>query len=414
MTLRNRRPGSAAESCSAARAMRVMQRIPLPDSPRKVAVTAVIAVSVAAVLRTFIIGSVGAWVVAGDRFTDPATVSGGIAVFSGPGYDGQFFYRLALNPFALGIGPAEGVEFDNLFRGGRIAYPFMVWMVSLGGHPSLVPLAMIAVNIAAIGLLAWTGARLAVSSGQHAAWGLALPGFVGVAFSFTRNLSEVVAAAAVFTAIELLRRDRVGLASAALAIAVLTREQVVAAVMALVAGELIGHRRMTGLRHAAIRVAPIALVPAAAFVSWQMFAARQIGQWPVFVSTGANTSAPPTELPAVIWRWAREAVGERWGRLAFATLVVLVTVVVTACASGGLRRAWRSYPGEVLLGVVALGLALAFYGRTTDPAYFRQAYELSGAAWLVAWQGDIRHSRRALWLVIPLTGAAAGARLLLV
>lgn len=333
---------------------------------------------------------------------------------TGPGYDGQFFYRLALNPFALGIGPVDGSELDNLFRGGRIAYPLMVWMVSLGGRPALVPLAMIAVNIAAIGLLAWTGARLALSSGQHAAWGLALPGFIGVAFSFTRNLSEVVAAAAVFTAIECLRRHRTGLASVALAVAVLTREQVVAVVVALVIGEVIGSRRVVGVRGALVRAAPVALVPAATFLTWQMIAARQIGRWPVLVSTGSNTSTSPTDLPAAIWRWAQNAVSGLWWQFSFATFVVLVIIVATAVVSGGLRPAWRRRPGEVLVGVAALGLALVFYGLTTDPAYFRQAYELSGAAWLVAWQGDIRHSRRALWVVIPLTCVAAGARLLIV
>ncbi|MFM8267689.1 MAG: hypothetical protein ACKOA2_06685, partial [Ilumatobacteraceae bacterium] len=318
---------------------------------------------VAAIVRTTSVGSLGAWVVAGDRFTDAAKVSGHIEVFSGSGYDGQFFYRLALNPLSLGIGPVEGIEFDNLFRGGRIAYPLMVWTVSMGGRPALVPLAMIVVNIVAIALLAWTGARLAVSSGRHAAWGLALPGFVGVAFSFTRNLSEVVAAAAVFTAIECLRRRRTGVASVALAVAVLTREQVVVAVVALVIGELISNRRVVGVRRAMVRVAPVALVPTVAFVAWQLIAARQVGKWPVLVSTGSNTATSPTDLPAAVWRWARDAVGEPWWRLAFATLVVLVTVVVTAVVSGGLRPAWRHHPGEVLVGISALGLALAFYGR---------------------------------------------------
>ena len=137
-------------SCSMASVIGRMRRLRLPDSPRGVAVTSVVIAVVAAVVRTVALGGLDRWVVAGDRYTDPASVTGGITVLAGNGYDGQFFYRLALRPWQLGVGPFDGIRLDTPFRSGRIAYPALAWVLSLGGRPVLVPLALVLVNIAAV------------------------------------------------------------------------------------------------------------------------------------------------------------------------------------------------------------------------------------------------------------------------
>ncbi|MFZ9629186.1 MAG: hypothetical protein ACO3C1_07520 [Ilumatobacteraceae bacterium] len=391
-----------------------MRRLTLPDTTRGVVSMSVAVACAAAVVRTVALGGLDRWVTAGDAYTDPSTVPGGISVLAGDGYDGQFFYRLALHPWRLGIGPFDGIRFDTAFRAGRIAYPALAWLVSLGGRPALVPAALVLVNLAAIGVLAWAGSHLAVSSGMRAAWGLVLPSFVGVAFSFSRDLSEIVAAAAVFSALHFLRRDRVGPAALALVVAVLSREQSVLAVAALAVGVLVTSARAKQLGLGVARAATVAVVPAIAFVTWQVVAARQVGQWPALVSSDRHTSAPSSPFPTLVWRWARESVGDEWVTFAFVALVIVVTTVVMCFVSGGLRTAWRAHPGEVLLGAVALAVVIEFYGRTTDPSYFRQAYELSGVSWLIAWQGRPGVAHRALWVVVPLTVVAVAVRLLIV
>ncbi len=75
------------------------------------------------------------------------------------GYDGQFFYRLALNPLNFHH-TAYGITMDRPYRFMRIGYPALTWLVSAGQH-SLVPVMLVVVNIAAIGALGYLGARFA-------------------------------------------------------------------------------------------------------------------------------------------------------------------------------------------------------------------------------------------------------------
>ncbi len=66
------------------------------------------------------------------------------------GYDGQFYYRYALNPFKVKK-RAYGIEVDDpQFRRQRITYSFLAWMVSFG-QAEWVPWSMVVINI--LGLL---------------------------------------------------------------------------------------------------------------------------------------------------------------------------------------------------------------------------------------------------------------------
>ena len=69
------------------------------------------------------------------------------------GYDGQFFYRLALNPLNFHH-IAYGITMDRSYRYMRIGYPALTWLVSAGQH-TLVPVMLVAVNIAAIGVMGY-------------------------------------------------------------------------------------------------------------------------------------------------------------------------------------------------------------------------------------------------------------------
>jgi hypothetical protein len=83
------------------------------------------------------------FVTAGDQFCDPNLVPKTLTVTTGSnGYDGQVFYRLALNPFTST--PTEfGVTFDSpQYRQQRIVYPFLVWVLSIG-DPDRVPMMLI-------------------------------------------------------------------------------------------------------------------------------------------------------------------------------------------------------------------------------------------------------------------------------
>ena len=107
----------------------------------------------AVVLVVFIFGRLyqsrfdpSSFVVAGDRYSDPSRVPQSLTVLKdSAGFDGQFYYRLALNPFTSQ--PTEfGITLDAPpLRHQRILYPLLSSVLSLGNH-NLLPAVMIVVT----------------------------------------------------------------------------------------------------------------------------------------------------------------------------------------------------------------------------------------------------------------------------
>jgi hypothetical protein len=384
-----------------------------PRTPLQVGVVSMLGALGYVMVHIANVGSLGAFVTAGSTYTDATKVTGGIPVLAGNGYDGQFFYRLALSPLKLSTAPVHGIAFDNVFRAGRIGYPLLAALLS-GGQTGEVPLALVAVNILAIGCVGIAGARLAMMSGRAAAWGLCLAGYFGFAFTLSRDLSEIVVAAAVCGALVLLRQRRYLAASVPLAVAVLTREQAVLTVVSLAAGAAVMGWRSNAARAAARRLVEVAALPAAVFVAWQIYAARTVGIWPARASSDEHAGLPFTNMPSAMWRWAQQAVGTEWRRFALVLFVVLVVLAVGAIAGGGIRSLWSTQPGEVLLGIYAVLVFTAFYGRVDDPAYFRQAYELAIVSWLALFAGRREWLTRVAVVVLPLSVVTIAARALIV
>ena len=71
-------------------------------------------------------GDIGYFVVAGTEFTD---ASSGLPLVDGPGYDGQFFHRLASDPLNSDD-RVTGTVLDSSWRAARIGYPLLAWLVS--------------------------------------------------------------------------------------------------------------------------------------------------------------------------------------------------------------------------------------------------------------------------------------------
>ena len=103
----------------------------LPNSPAVVAVLSlgVWCAFVAARLFRLADGDIGYFVVAGTEFTD---ASSGLPLVDGPGYDGQFFHRLASDPLNSDDRVA-GTVLDSSWRAARIGYPLLAWLVSAVG-----------------------------------------------------------------------------------------------------------------------------------------------------------------------------------------------------------------------------------------------------------------------------------------
>jgi hypothetical protein len=350
---------------------------------------AVIAVAAAAA-RIVVIGhgSLGYLVGAGRVYSDPAHLPPGIPVRSGTGYDGQFMYRLAHDPFDLRE-QASGVRFDNAFRLGRIGYPILVWLVSAAGRPVLLPAALLLVGVASLATLAALGAAQAQEHGLAAGWGL-LVCWPGLLFSIDFDLAEPLEVALVVVGLLALRRRCPGWAAAALAGAVLTRETALIAVLAVVVCRLPSLLRERRAR----RIDLAWLAPSVAFAGWQLTCLAVTGRLPIASDVGSGVQRPFAGLVAAWPRWVNVAdLHPVEAGVHAAELTVLTTVVLAALLAAGTRRPGSTSSGGVvdcrlrvldpLVVAAAFGaaaaccLSVAVWASRSDLRMFADTYALA-------------------------------------
>jgi len=201
----------------------------------------------------------------GSVYGHPGQVPRGVHVFRYTGYDGQFYYRMALDPANLHK-TAFGITMDAPYRFMRIGYSALAWLVSLGQHAA-VPYTLVAINVAALGALAYLGGVLAQEAGRHALWGLLLAGYFGLMDSLSRDLTEPLGALCLIAGILAYRKRHPLLAAAAFGYGVLTRETV------LVVPVVLGIARIVQIARRRARPGADDLawvVPAVVFAGWEL------------------------------------------------------------------------------------------------------------------------------------------------
>jgi hypothetical protein len=285
-------------------------------------------------------GDISRFVIAGGPNVDASKVPSGLTVIPNTGgYDGLTFYRLALNPFTRAR-TSHGIALDNPpYRQQRIGYPLIVWILALG-RTAWVPALLVIVNIIAAAVMAAFGGAFAKRFGLHALWGVIVPLYPGFALTFSRDLSEIVAAAFAMGAIWAAASRRNVACALLLTCAVLTRETTLLLAFALAAAWLIERRER--------RIAVITfLLPIAVYALWQIFLAWQWGTTPL--RSGAPAIAPPFVEYA---RFVAASSARRYHqqRLYFTESLFLAAVVITVVliwrrsrAAIEWRLAWLGY-----------------------------------------------------------------------
>lgn len=317
------------------------------DHPLAAAVASLaIALSVVGVRLVVEAGDISRFVRAAPPFADPAAVPPGLAV-TDAGYDGMFYYRLALDPFT-DERTAHGITLDlPAYRQQRIAYPLLVWAVSLG-DAGRVPVALVAVNVAGLGALGLVGAILARRSGRHALWGMLFTAYPGFVMTLTRDLTEIVAATALLGGLALLRRERATGGGLALAAAALARETTI-----LVAASA-GIARLVARPRAPAAWAPLAL-PAIALVAMQAaLAQRWLAAAPAQGATAL--SLPFVGLATALWYDPQRF--SAWQLVAWLVVLAFVAALVVVAARS--LRSAGAPAHERLAGAVYLTLAALF------------------------------------------------------
>ena len=279
-------------STTAGEATEPNQRLTLrsaADQPAAAGVIAFVAALAVVVARLVLLAGrdVTGFMLVGNEFTDPARLPDKVHVFAYSGYDGQFYYRMALDPANLHR-TAFGITMDYPYRFVRIGYSALAWVISAGQH-SFVPLALVAINIVALGVLGLLGGMLARESGRHAMWGLLLAGYFGLMTGVSRDLTEPLGAVCLLAGILAYRRRHPVLAAAAFAYGCLTRETVLVAPIALAIVRLVQIAR----RRARPSADDLAwLIPGAVFAVWEVVLEAATGVFPILSDGGKNAGLP--------------------------------------------------------------------------------------------------------------------------
>jgi hypothetical protein len=146
------------------------------------------------------------------------------------GYDGQFAYYIALDP----LNAPAWMDHDA-YRYQRILYPFLVWVFSFGGQPSLIPWAMIAINLVCILSAAYLLSVFLQERGISSWIALSFVFFAGVFMALRGNLLEPLAISLSLLGLLFSYRGRWLWAGVAFALAVLAKEMALAFLLGVVA-----------------------------------------------------------------------------------------------------------------------------------------------------------------------------------
>ena len=252
------------------------------------------------------------------------------------GYDGQFYWGIAVDPLARGGLPRV---FDKAsYRYGHPLYGWAAWAVS-GDDPHRAAAALLAVGVASLGVAAYATARLAQTTGHSPWFGLAVAFNPGLLASVRLDLAEPFAAALLACALLAHARRQRRLLWVLLALLPLAKEPLALVVVAVAGWELLQRRP----RGAALAAA--ALLPAAA---WWAYLRLHLG---AFFTSGATALAPP------LVGWGRTfADGHRLDPLELA-LLTGVLVLLAVAVVGAVRRRDPVAFAYLALGVFVVLLA---------------------------------------------------------
>jgi hypothetical protein len=342
----------------------------LPDRPWTTVGCTAALIAAFLVLRLVMVGGPATFVAAGDQYVDAALAPVELVVGTGTGYDGQFVYRMAVEPLPH-TQSGHGITFDSpAYRAQRIVTPALAW-----GLVRLTPweeaLSLLLVNVLALLVAAYFAGRLVQRLGRHALWGVLPVLSFAMVIPLARDLTEPVAWAATLAGLELWLAGRRPWAALVFTVAVLARETslLVPAGLGLWAVVEALRARRVWLPAAWL------LLPLAVEVCWQLHLGQVWGELPV--RTGKeNVGTPFLGVARTLVDVDDATAHPVWEAERLAVLALLmwsgVRIWRTALPAG-VRMAWA----------LAALLALSLRGWTYDAQFLRAVNEGVGLSLLV-------------------------------
>jgi hypothetical protein len=232
------------------------------------------------------------FIVIGEYFANQSEMTVPLKVLPGHGYDGQMFFRLALDPWKPGH-RIEGIRLDSAaYRQQRILYPAMVWVLSGFGKVAWVPFIMVLVNGLALVFVAWIFSMMAAQASLPLWLGVLPAVSNGLLLSLGRDTAEPVAALCLVAAIFLVINKKHWAGNLALALGVLTRETMIIPSIMHVLSKIRGSfewKSVWGLS-----------LPIIVLIAWQFYLRSYWGTFPWEGGTG-NLGFPLVSLVTSCW-----------------------------------------------------------------------------------------------------------------
>jgi len=328
------------------------------------------------VIRGFIVGrgNLSRLALIGTVFSNRAELPSYLVQVPGTGYDGQFFLRLALDPFNLHQ-VAFGITMKGDYRFQRIVYPLLGWLLA-GGDGHLVPIALLVINVVAVTVIAATAAALARDTQHPTLVGVLVGGYFGYTLSAGRDLAEPTAAAFAILGMYLFEHRQWLLAGIMLALAALTLETELVIAVGIGIAWLVG---LVAKRRVPFN--PVAfLVPGVAWLGFEALLEGVLGHIALRSDLRGNLGIPIITVVRGVMAHLR--VLDTTHLLWFGQLAVLTLFVVLAATSLGsalvpsyLKAAWA----------VMLALTLSLSGEVWNHSSYFRAVDLLWMTSVLIW-----------------------------
>lgn len=337
-------------------------------------------------------GDPSALVVAGAARCDPTQTPSSLRIHPN-GYDGQYYYAMALSPWVW-QSTMHGITLDiPSYRLQRVLYPLLAWAAAAGDQER-VPVALIAVNVAATAAVAGCAALLLQQMGIHALPGVVIGLTPTFAMTLGRDLTELVELAFLLAGWLAVARRQSWRSGVFMALALLARDTAVFAAGGLFVAWAIERMR----RHDTPLVRwPSWAVPLGTFALWQAILTAHWGQLP-FLAGISSAGRPGLGLLTFLGQLRHRSDGEalRW-RI---ELAILLLLLVTAAVTLWQRRGQTSAPAVRAVSVTwlcYLAFPLIWSQRvwSEDWAFLRALTEL----WIVSLGVVVARNDRWTWPV---------------
>jgi hypothetical protein len=248
-----------------------------------------------------------------------------------PGYDGQFTLFIALDPAPQRVAPTLDVP---AYRYQRILLPLLARAAGLG-DPQAIPWALIALNLVAHAIGAWSVNRIVLDRGLWPGYAVTYGLWVGILAGVGLALTEPLAYALIAAGWLLRERGRTLSGTALLGLSLFAKETTLTLWLAALAADLAQRRRGRALWAAWA-------IPGLAFAVGQLWLLRTFGQ--LGLGSGGEMATPMELVPFMgLWR-----IGSVSWRVLGVYLVLFGPSIVLPsvwAASRGLRdllaRSWR-------------------------------------------------------------------------